>query len=518
MTGWGNVYVRAGCALALATALVTPSLQAQRDSVPSLRPFDGRVVVRDVGPGWSGRWLRDALAAGALVYASDTAHPATFPRDTSFGRTLVVVGGPATVASVVHGDVIVVGGDLFLRPGVQIDGRAIAIGGGVYWTSLGTVRGGRYAFQDHTYLPHRLADGTVALDYHPLEVRDVRVVSWPGVYGLRIPSYDRTNGLSVPFGPTLSLDTARFEIDPLVVYRSQLGVVDPQLHVRAGLGRHLQVTAVAGRQTLSNDRWIYGDFVNSMTTLFAGNDVRNYYRGDRIDARIAYRWEGAAMQFSARAGGLTERAWSVRPDSGAGGGPWSVLGRRDRERMLRPNPRVEPGRITSAIAGGRAEWDQPALQAHLDASVELPLDAVGDASFVQTTIDGKVVFPTFSTQRMEVETHAVVTSGDTAPAQRFAYLGGSGTLPTFDLLEFGGDQLFFVEGRYVVPIDRVRIRVLGVPTFTVRYMAGAAGVGELPSFEQNVGVRLAISLVKVDFVVDPATRESKVSFGISLAR
>lgn len=518
MTGRWQAHVRAGCALTLAIAVVTPALPAQRDSVPTLRRAAGRVFVRDVGPGWSGRWLRDALAAGAVVYAADTAHPAAFPRDASFDRTIVVVGGPATVASVVHGDVIVVGGDLFLRPGVQIQGRAIAIGGGVYWTSLGTVSGGRYAFQDHTYLSHRLPDGSVALDYHPLEVRDTRVVNWPGVYGLRIPSYDRTNGLSVPFGPTLSPDTARVEIEPLVVYRSQLGVVDPQLHLRAGVGRHLEVTAVAGRQTLSNDRWIYGDLINSVTALFVGNDVRNYYRGDRLDARIAYRWEGAATQLTVRAGGLTERAWSVRPDSGARGGPWSVLGRRDVEKMLRPNPRVAPGRITSALASARAEWDEPALQAHLDASVEVPVDAVGDAAFVQTTIDGKVVFPTFGTQRMEVESHAVVTSGDTPPPQRFAYLGGSGTLPTFDLLEFGGDQLMFVEGRYVVPIERVRIRILGVPTFMVRYMAGAAGVGELPSFEQNIGVRLAISLVRVDYVIDPATRESRLSFGISLAR
>lgn len=503
-------------ALGLVVALA-PAAQAQRDTVPA-RPVEGRVFVRDIGPGWGGRWLREALAAGAHVYAADSVRPAVFARDTTFGRSIVVIGGPATVASVVHGDVIVVGGDLFLRPGVQIRGRAIAIGGGVYWTSLGTVSGGRYPFQDHTYVVQRLADGRVALDYRRLEVRDLRVVSWPGVYGLRIPLYDRTNGLSVALGPTLALDTARFEIDPLLVYRSQLGAVDPQIQLRAGVGRHLEVTALAGRQTLSNDRWIYGDFINSATTFFVGNDVRNYYRADRVDARIAYRWEGAAMQLTARAGGLTEQAWSARPDSGATGGPWSLLGRRDGERMLRPNPRVRSGRITSGTAGARAEWEQPALQAHLDASAEVPVQAVGGAGFVQTTIDGKVQFPTFRTQRVEVELHAVVTAGDTAPPQRFAYLGGSGTLPTFDLLEFGGDQLFFVEGRYVVPIDRVRIRFLGVPTFTARYMAGAAGIGRLPSFEQNVGVRVAISLVKVDFVVDPATRDTQLSFGISLAR
>ena len=476
------------------------------------------VVIRDLGPGRAGRWLRSALAGPHVIIRADSAHPARLARDTTYDRTVIVIGGPAEVASTVRGDVIVVGGDLFLHPGVDISSRAVAIGGGVYTTALGIVRGGTYPFREFTYRVVVLPDGTLALDYELTEVRDTRVVTLPGFFGVRIPTYDRTNGVSLPFGPTLAIDTARYELDLLAVYRSQLGDVDPQAELRGTIGRRLTVTTRAGRYTETNERWIYGDIANSFTTLGFGSDARNYYRADRADARGAYTLEGELARVTMSAGGLAERARSARPDTGAVGGPWSLFGRRDLKKMLRPNPRILPGTITSALAGVSVEWADQGMTATASADVEVPLSTPGDARFVQTTVDALVGFPTFGTQRVEIESHALVTAGDTAPPQRYSYLGGAGTLPTFDLLEFGGDQLLFAEGRYIIPVDRIRIRYLGSPTFTARYIVGGAGVGKLPSLEQNVGARVAISLIRVDYLVDPSSRKSVFSLGLSLFR
>lgn len=476
-----------------------------------------RVFVRDAGPGRAGRWLRDALAAPHILIRSDSLHPADLRRDTLFDRTVIVLG-PARVASTVHGDVIVVGGDLFLHPGVQIDGRAIAIGGGVYWTSLGKVSAGRFAFPEFTYVALVQPDGSIALDYLALEKRDTRVVVWPGLYGVRVPAYDRTDGVSIPFGPTLRFDTSRVEVDPVVTYRSQLGTVDPEVDVRASLGRRLTVEGLVGRTTETHERWIYGDISNSMATVFGGTDARNYYRTDRAEARAAYRWEGATTQLTLVMGGLGEKASSVRPDSGALGGPWSLFGRKDKERMLRPNPRIAPGIIASGLAGFRLEYDDQMVTGLVASETEVPVRSPGDERFVQTTLDARVGFPTFSTQRLELESHAVLTAGDSAPPQRYAYLGGGGTLPTFEMLEFGGDELFFLEGRYIVPVDRVRIRYLGSPTVTLRYMTGGADVGRFPTLEQNVGVRLALSFLRADYVVDPASNRSNFSVGLSFFR
>lgn len=476
------------------------------------------VVIRDMGPGRAGRWLRSALAGPHVIIRADSAHPAVLPRDTTYDRTVIVIGGPAEVASTVNGEVIVVGGDLFLHPGVNIASRAMAIGGGVYETSLGQVHGGIYSYREFTYRVTVLPDATLALDFELTEVRDTRVVTLPGFYGVRIPSYDRSNGLSLPFGPTLAFDTARYELDLLGVYRSQLGVVDPQAEARGTIGRRLTVRLRGGRYTMTNERWIYGDIANSLHMLASGSDARNYYRAERADAQLSWVLESSTARFTFTGGGLAEHARSVRPDTGARGGPWSLLERQEPMGRLRPNPHVPASTIVSGLAGVAMEWADQGVTANLTADVELPFSTPNDSRFTQTTIDAFVGFPTFSTQSVQVESHAILTAGDTAPPQRYSYLGGAGTLPTFELLQFGGDELFWAEGRYIIPVDRFRIRYLGSPTFTLRYITGGAGVGKLPTLEQNVGARLALSFLRIDYLIDPASRRSDFSVGLSVFR
>lgn len=502
--------------LAIAPALIFLALMAAALS-PRAAVAQG-VVIRDIGPGRTGRWLRSALAAPHVLIRADSAHPARLKRDTTYNETVIVIGGPAEVASTVRGDVIVVGGDLFLHPGVNIASRAVAIGGGVYETSLGQVHGGVYSTRESSYRVTALPDGSLALDYELLEVRDTRLVTLPGFYGVRIPSYDRTNGLSFPFGPTLAFDTSRYELDLLAVYRSQLGVVDPQAELRGTIGRRLTMQLRGGRYTPTNERWIFSDVANSLHMIASGSDARNYYRADRADARVSWKIETATARITLSGGALAERAKSARPDSGARGGPWTLFARNDRMGRLRPNPRILPGTITSAIGGVALEWADQGVTANLTADVESPFSTPNHSRFVQTTVDGFVGFPTFMTQSVEIESHAIVTAGDTAPPQRYSYLGGPGTLPTFALLQFGGDELFFAEGRYILPIDRIRFRGLGSPTVTLRYITGGAGVRKLPTLEQNVGGRLAISFLRIDYLIDPASRKHDFSVGLSIFR
>ena len=296
--------------IAITLGLVLPALVA--GTITPRAAAAQQVVIRDLGPGRAGRWLRSALAAPHILIRADSAHPARLKRDTTYNETVIVVGGPAEVASTVNGEVIVVGGDLFLHPGVNIASRAVAIGGGVYETSLGQVHGGIFSYREFTYRVTALPDGALSLDYELTEVRDTRVVTLPGFYGVRIPSYDRTNGLSLPFGPTLSFDTARYELDLLGVYRSQLGVVDPQAELRGTIGRRLTIQLRGGRYTPTNERWIYSDVANSLHMIASGSDARNYYRADRADASVSWMIETSTARITLSGGGLAERArWSM---------------------------------------------------------------------------------------------------------------------------------------------------------------------------------------------------------------
>lgn len=474
------------------------------------------VVVRDLGPGRPGRILRDALAARHVAVVGDS--QAELRRGANYPSTVVVVAPSAAVAGTVHGDVIVVGGDLFLQPGAVIDGQAVAIGGGVYNSTLALVRGGRQEFRDHTYAAERVAD-TLRLDYRRIPARAPDTFFLPGVYGVGPPSYDRVDGATLAFGPQISLDTARITIDPLVAYRSHLGAVDPSLAVAVGAGGRTTLSFSAGRGTFTNDAWIKPDILNSFTSLGYASDARNYYRADRAELRLSRRWETSSVEVEPFASVLTEDAWSTGSRSSA---PehvaYSIFNRYDSLGMARPNPQVRRGRVSSAVAGGRARYEHAGMFGNLLLSAELPFESPGGDRYVQLVLDGDLSFDAFADHRLFFFAHAVLTAGDVAPPQRFAYLGGSGTVRTLPLLSQGGDQLLFLDSRYVIPVNRVSLPLLGSPIFTLRHLVGGAGPGELPALVQNVGARLTISLLRLDFLVDPASRDTHFSASLAFFR
>ncbi len=364
-------------------------------------------------------------------------------------------------------------------------------------------------------------------------------ISLPLGVGLRIPSYDRVNGLTLPWGPKIELGDGKVDLDAIVSYRSNLGKWDPSLQGSIRPGDNDEFSFFAGTGTFTNDAWIRGDLANSAAAFFAGSDSRNYYRANRATARIAHTFNGAALTVTPFIGGNIERDWSTGslvPTKS----PWSFYGRKGDLKMRRPNPRVAKGSITSVIGGTEIQLVRGGLEGKLDAQLEqtartaLKADCAGvppggclvpppyDA-FTQLTLDSKVTFPTFGTQTFAFKGHAILTSGSGAPAQRFAYLGGSGTLATVDLLALGGDRLLFVQGDYMVPIDRIQLPYLGAPFVALRYAAGNAGAGQLPALIQNLGVGAGVSFFRADYSIDPASnrsplsRKSAFSFGVSLS-
>jgi hypothetical protein len=129
-----------------------------------------------------------------------------------------------------------------------------------------------------------------------------------------------------------------------------------------------------------------------------------------------------------------------------------------------------------------------------------------------------VRFPTFGEQFMWVDAHVVHTFGGTLLPQRWAYVGGGGTIATLEELEMGGDELLFVESNYFIPLPQFDMRLLGPPSVTLRHAIGSAGVGGLPRFEQNLSLRLAISFARFDVILDPRRGKTQFGFGLSVTR
>jgi hypothetical protein len=286
---------------------VVAMLALAGDGVAAQQP-QGDVVLRTPGRGRPGVILQETLARPFAVIVPDTV--VHLPRDSTIDRTVLVLGEDATVASIVHGDVIVVDGDLFLHPGAVIDGRAVAIGGGVYPSSLASVALGTESFRDATYDITRSSGDRIHLDWRVISPVTIETLTFPIIFGFRVPTYSRVDGLGVPWGPRIMLDTGRIVIDPLVTYQSDLGEVDPSLTARLAIGRLTSLEVRARRGTFSNDTWIQSDLANLVGTLATGHDYRNYWRADRAEVLAQRRWERASTTLGFELGARTER---VRP-------------------------------------------------------------------------------------------------------------------------------------------------------------------------------------------------------------
>lgn len=374
-------------------------------------------------------------------------------------------------------------------------------------------------------------------------------VELPLGVGLRIPSYDRVNGLSIPWGPTINVGDGRLVVDPTVAYRSNLGKIDPALAVYAALtpDSSVALTLAGARGTFTNEGWIRSDLINSIITLGLGHDARNYFRADRGEARLVGRIslpgadeysEEGANTVHVFAGLRAERDWSTgwrpplaeplggMPELPPGGtiaptprGPWSFFNRDDqRNGMMRPNPAIDAGRITSGLLGGRIDYRSEPVTFLADLLGEGGASGTVGGSFRQITFDGHTGIATFAGERIEVDGHLVTTSGGITPRQRYAYEGGSGTLATVDLLSLGGDHLYFVDARYVIPVPGIDLPFVGAPFFAPRFAAGAAGVGGYGVPVENIGFRVGLGPLRFDAVWNPSTHGHDFGFGFAFSR
>jgi hypothetical protein len=468
-----------------------------------------QIVLREPGPERVAAIVRTAAERQHTLRAGFG--DLVLPRDSTIAGNLLVLGRRTYLSSHVEGDVVVVGGDLFLRTGSSIGGRAVAIGGGVYRSFLGTVGGAVESYRDDDYFI-RTSNRGYELEYAAKKDRPP-VLQLAGLQGLLAPTYDRVVGLSQPVGALVTIGDRAAEIQPTVTYRSRLGQFDPGVELRIAPEKPVRLEADYGRSLRSNEEWIYSDLLNSAASLALGNDTRNYFRAVGGTARVIGHIEKTTVTFEPWIGARTEEVTPIN----AAGNVFSFWGRDDLNQGSRPNPLVEPGRITSALAGGSLSYAAGDITAKLTAEAEQSFETPDlTSSFTQLTLNGSVDFPTFRDQRLSIAGHAVATAGDTVPLARYAYLGRASTLPLLQLLELGGDQLLFLDSEYSIPINRFALPMVGPPTLIVTHYMGTAGVGSLPSLQQEIGVGVSINLLRAALVFD-ASGDLPTIFSVSFS-
>ena len=468
-------------------------------------------TVRQVGRGdiETDERIRRFLAAGYTL----------IPRDTLLGRNdtlpgpVLAAGITVRLEGVIGGDLMIVDANVFVRPPARILGSVTNIAGAFVPSEQATITGAV------VNLPNAAYD----VEWTPQEIRIIgtarrSLLVLDGLRGLRIPSYDRVNGLTLGLGAGYFLPPTG-PIEPLVRGRvayharrrtfsggAELALIREPVTLRFG----------AERATFTNDEWIRSTPFNTLAFLAHGKDYRDYYEADRAYAGVEHVAGDDPTRLSWSLTAQVEDARSLDA-----GDPWTVFS----PDSVRPNPAVAENRISSLVLGAGLDVERATFAANASGLIELAGEvAGGDHDFARFQIGGEWAMAALAnhTLVLEGQFRGPLPGTDSLPRQRWTFVGGSGTLYTFEVAEFPGDRVAFVETEYIIPFpETLRLPVIGTPALELIHHAGMAwSHGVDRDFEQNVGLRLRFPLVWARVVTNPRSARDDLEFavGVSLPR
>lgn len=464
------------------------------------------VDVRGRGDAENDRFLRRLVESGEYVLLDrDT----LLARNDTIPGTALVVGGTLRLEGVITGDLVIVDANVFVRPTARIMGDVRNLAGGLYYSELAAVIGTIHSEPNAPYRVDARDDGSVVI----LGTTAESAIVLYGFRGLHIPTYDRVDGLTLSVGAGYLVPRIG-DVEPVVRgrldYRTERSEFTGGLEL-AGVRRRTEVAVGAERTTLTNERWIRSDITNTISSFVQAKDRRDYYAADRGYVEVRRLLESGRRVTNAYVRAQVEDASPLLAAD-----PWSITGE------FRPdNIPVAESRITSAVIGGSSIWTHPLHVFEVNALTEFATDLIdGDYSFNRFEIDASWAMAALANHTLRIEPHVQgpLPGTESLPFQRWSFVGGSGTLNTYDVAEFRGDRVAFVETEYSIPLPRrLRIRLLGRPNFDLLHMAGMAwSDGESPEFEQNIGVRLRFNMLYLRAVTHPSRFTDDAEFSISV--
>jgi hypothetical protein len=469
----------------------------------------GAQTIRLVGrgdPDLDERLRAFITAGGFTLLANDTLIASG---DTIDGPALAL-DARIRINGVIRGDLLIVEGNVFVQPQGRILGNVTNIAGGFYPSDLATITGEVLSLPNAPYNVER-SDSTIRI----VGQRRRSLLVLDGFRGIRLPTYDRVDGLTLGFGGGYYLPpfgTAEPLVRARLAYHTERRTFEGGLELDLISGPTI-LRAGASRATLTNEEWIRNALTNSASFLFLGKDYRNYYESDRLFISVDRNFGEDATTATASVGIQFENAESLlardpftfrEPDS------------------IRRNPPVDEGHITSFVLGLGLGLQRTTFIADLDAEVELAVDAPGfEGGFGRFELSGEWALQALANHALVIEGYfqGPLPGTDSLPHQRWTFVGGSGTLYTFDIAEFAGDRVAFVESEYIIPFpEQWRLPVLGSPSLGLLHHVGMAWSQDVNrDLEQNLGLRLRFPLVWARAVIDPSTAFDDLEFAVGVA-
>jgi hypothetical protein len=470
-----------------------------------------------------------AAAQAVIITADNVVDPATaviteildrgnyllLERDTVLGDDavitgdLVIIGGAVRLEGRIDGGVAVIYGDLFVRPGAVISGPIATAGGAVHGSGLAEMGPVLAVPLDYDVVLDRPEGGyALIIDLPPAPPP----LAPSGIFGFGLPTYDRVNGLTARWGGSLLLGEEDTFVSAKAAYHTARNTFSGEASAEVPLGGGYVAVANIGRKTNTNEEWIRGAFANTLGALFLKSDARDYYESDQVSVGFESRPVQPLIQGESFLGPrLLVRASRDRSLTAAD--PWSVLG----DDPWRANPAIDDGTIVSVEAGVELGWRGVTSSFDGDLALEGAPGGAGDFEFAQTIGSGHWAMLALWGHVVDIYGRAMMPLGSQpAPRQRWSFVGGTNTLPTFEFGDIRGDHLVFIRSAYSIPMRRFDVPFLGIPALRAVHAVGSAWVtdGESPRWEQNLGGGVAFPLLEAILYVNPSADDLSPTFSL----
>jgi hypothetical protein len=369
------------------------------------------------------------------------------------GRTIdgdvAVLGGPVDLSGRISGDVVVLNGDITLREGSRIDGDLTVVGGLVIGLDRGDV-GGLITTYATVFRYRRTEDGIEFLG----SGREREAV--PSGHRIALPSwelgeseifiearaYNRVEGLPIVFGPRITTGGRNpLRLEAFLIWRTEGGFdlerkdIGWELRLRQWLGGRHSFYLEGAYWSVNKpiEDWKLTNLENSLTFFFFRRDYRDYYEREGWYAR-------AGWQTSSLFGWLEYR--DETNDSLSTGSPWTIFW--NTGDPYAPNAAADPGDLRSVVfrLGIDTRNDK-----------KIPWSGWYNQLTLERAVGGQLggVKPDFTHMFLDLRRYNRVSKNSVlalrlagggrlgsnrTPAQREHVIGGTGSLPGFDMLEF----------------------------------------------------------------------------------
>jgi hypothetical protein len=384
-----------------------------------------------------------------LTYRGNT----TIQRGDTLNTNVIVKGGDLTIYGYINGDVLVIGGDVYLRDGAYVGGNIKVINGEVNKDDDAIVVG--YIDKSSTKKEKSYREEEKNFRRASTKLNAIWVNETTNLDNF-IFRYNRVEGLFLGAG-----SEKRYYWDDQRSYSlyGSVGYGFKSHHWRGNLGlsrqfafddgQLVEIEAEGHSLTDTKDDWLIGVHENTAAAILIHEDYRDYFRRDGYGINIGYATQRDYITGQLKVGYLADEYKSMENQT-----EWSLFGG---NKQFRPNPAIDDGKMRSILttAGfstatttiyGPEGWSMLATAEIADK------DLGGLFTFNRYVVDIRRYQPLGRYDNLNIRVR-VGSSEGALPLQKTFEIGGLGTVQGYPFKGEMGNRMILMNAELIVNGD-----------------------------------------------------------------